>query len=157
MMPWYAEPTLLDFLENVDVAESGDVGARMAVQWIVRPHGEEHHDYRGIAGRLSGGSLRVGDDVVVLPSGLRSRVASIRAGGDNIGFASPGRSIAIELEDDIDVGRGDIVVSASSRLPVVAEEVSCDVCWMTEKPLVEGSRWLLKHGTKTTKAVITLR
>ena len=154
-MPWHDGNILLEFLERVESDSLPDIGARLAVQWVSRPHGREHHDFRGITGRLSGGSLKVGDDVIVLPSGLRTRVISIRQGGKSVDDAKSGRSICLEIADDIDVGRGDVVVAAESpALPEVTDRVIADVCWMVERPLQPGTRWLLKHGTKSVRAIV---
>jgi bifunctional enzyme CysN/CysC len=154
-MPWHDGQVLLEFLERVGGASNPDIGARLAVQRVTRPHAPEHHDYRGICGRLAGGPLKVGDEVVVLPSGLRSRVTSIRLGGGWVDEVDDGRSICIEIADDIDVGRGDVVVAAEARRrPEVSDRLAADVCWMVERTLRPGTRWLLKHGTKTVRAVV---
>lgn len=153
---WYEGPSLLELLEEIDIDEDSGVGARMAVQWVIRPHGREHHDYRGFAGRLSGGSLSVGEEVVVLPSGRRSHVAAIDRGGEPTDFARAGESVSVQLVDDLDVGRGDVLVAASAETtPIVADEIVADVCWMIERPLAIGTRWSLKHQTRTARAVVS--
>jgi len=153
---WYSGDSLLGHLEGVEVDQRHDQGARLPVQWIIRPHGQEFHDYRGVAGRLTGGSLAVGDEVVVLPSGERTRVSAIDRGGEAVDLALPTQSISVQLEDDVDVGRGDVLVSASAASrPVVASEFEADVCWMTDRALEPNSRWALKHTTRSTRAIVT--
>jgi sulfate adenylyltransferase large subunit len=150
-MPWYDGPTLLEHLETVDVTDDREeTGRRFPVQWVIRPMAEEHHDYRGYAGQVAGGTWRAGDDVVVLPSGLRSRVARVD-GAD--GEAVPGRSVTILLEDDVDVARGDLLADPE-RMPTVAREVTARVCWMSERPVTDGARLLVKHTTRTVTARI---
>ncbi|MGA0877958.1 MAG: sulfate adenylyltransferase subunit 1 [Ilumatobacteraceae bacterium] len=154
-MPWHDGEVLLDFLERVDGDSIPDVGARLAVQWVSRPQVREHHDFRGISGRLSGGPLKVDDQVVLLPSGSRSRVTSIRHGGRWVDEVQSGRSVCIEIADDIDVGRGDVVVAAeASKRPEVSDRLVADVCWMVERTMQPGTRWSLKHGTKMVRAII---
>ncbi|MFM8856220.1 MAG: elongation factor 1-alpha C-terminal domain-related protein, partial [Actinomycetota bacterium] len=154
--PWYDGASLLGHLEEIEIVTDAFVGARLPVQWIVRPHGQEFHDHRGLAGRLTGGPLEIGDEVLILPSGARSSVAAIDRGGDPVDRAVPSESISIQLVDDIDVGRGDMVVAASAdRIPDVTFAFEADICWMTERPLVPGSRWALKHTTRSTRAIVT--
>src|SRR5581483_2444029 len=148
-MGWYAGPTLLEHLETVEIASDRDVDhRRFPVQWVIRPMADEHHDYRGYAGQVAGGVWHAGDEVVVLPSGSRSRVAAID-GAD--GEAVPGRSVTILLEDDLDVSRGDLLADPA-RPPVAARELTARVCWMTERSLEERARLLVKHTTRTVPA-----
>ena len=109
-MPWYAGPTLLEHLETVELGGDRNLDdRRFPVQWVIRPMADEHHDYRGYAGQVAGGIWRAGDEVVVLPSGLRSRVAAVDTAGGAIDEALPGQSVTIRLEDDVDVSRGDLL------------------------------------------------
>ena len=109
-MPWYAGPTLLEHLETIELAGDRNLNdRRFPVQWVIRPMADEHHDYRGYAGQVAGGVWRAGDEVVVLPSGLRSRVAAVDTAGGEIDEALPGQSVTIRLEDDVDVSRGDLL------------------------------------------------
>jgi bifunctional enzyme CysN/CysC len=148
-MPWYAGTTLLEHLETVELAADRNVhDRRFPVQWVVRPMADEHHDYRGYAGQVAGGVWRVGDEVVVLPSGARSRVAAID-GAD--GEAIPGQSVTILLEDDVDVSRGDLLADPD-RAPVAARELTARVSWMAERPLEDRARLLIKHTTRTVPA-----
>jgi sulfate adenylyltransferase large subunit len=148
-MPWYDGPTLLEHLETVELAGDRNVAdRRFAVQWVIRPMSDEHHDYRGYAGQVAGGVWRVGDEVVVLPSGRRSRVAAI----EPVAEAVPGQSVTIQLEDDLDVSRGDMLADPESPA-TVARELEATVCWMSERPLEPRSRLLVKHTTRTVRAI----
>ena len=151
-MPWYEGPTLLEHLESVELAaDRNEADRRFPVQWVVRPMADEHHDYRGYAGQVAGGDWRVGDEVVVLPSGARSKVAAIDgAGGED---AIPGQSVTILLEDDVDVSRGDMLADPENA-PVVARELTARVCWMSERPVEDRARVVVKHTTRTVTARI---
>ena len=152
-MPWYEGPTLLDHLETVEIAADRDLDhRRFAVQWVIRPISEEHHDYRGYAGRVAGGVWRAGDDVVVLPSRRRSRVASVEIADGPLELAVPGMSVTVRLEDDLDVSRGDMLVDPEEA-PTVARELEATVCWMAERPLEPRTRLVVKHTTRTVRAI----
>jgi sulfate adenylyltransferase large subunit len=151
-MPWYAGPTLLEHLETVEIfGDRNTQDRRFPVQWVIRPMADDHHDYRGYAGRVASGIWRAGDEVVVLPSGLRSKVASVDAAGEVLEDALPGQSVTIRLEDDVDVSRGDLLADPEQP-PVTAREVTARVSWMSEKPLEERARLLIKHTTRTVPA-----
>ncbi len=151
-MPWYAGPTLLEHLETVEIfGDRNTQDRRFPVQWVIRPMADDHHDYRGYAGRVASGIWRAGDEVVVLPSGLRSKVASVDAAGEVLEDALPGQSVTIRLEDDVDVSRGDLLADPE-QAPVTAREVTARVSWMSEKPLEERARLLIKHTTRTVPA-----
>jgi sulfate adenylyltransferase subunit 1 len=148
-MPWYDGPTLLEHLESVELAGDRNLeDRRFPVQWVIRPMSEEHHDYRGYAGQVAGGMWGAGDEVVVLPSGLRSRVAAVEPDEP----ALPGMSVTIRLEDDLDVGRGDLLADPE-RAPEVVRELEATVCWMSERPLEPRSRLLVKQTTRTVRAL----
>jgi sulfate adenylyltransferase large subunit len=151
-MAWYAGPTLLEHLETVEIfGDRNTQDRRFPVQWVIRPMADEHHDYRGYAGRVASGVWRAGDEVVVLPSGARSRVAAVDAAGEELEDALPGQSVTIRLEDDVDVSRGDLLADPEQP-PVTAREVTARVSWMSEKPLEERARLLIKHTTRTVPA-----
>jgi sulfate adenylyltransferase large subunit len=153
-MAWYAGPTLLEHLETVEITgDRNHEDRRFPVQWVIRPMADSHHDYRGYAGQIAGGDWHPGDDVVVLPSGLRSRVAAIDTVDGELDFALPGQSVTIRLEDDVDVSRGDLLADPASA-PVAARELLANVCWMTEKPVEDGARVLVKQTTRTVPARI---
>ncbi len=153
-MPWYDGPTLLEHLESVDTAGDRDLDhRRFPVQWVIRPISEEHHDYRGYAGQVAGGVWRAGDEVVVLPSGRRSTVASVETADGPLELAVPGMSVTIRLADDIDVSRGDMLADPEQP-PIVARELEATVCWMAEKPLEPGTKLAIKHTTRTVRAIV---
>jgi bifunctional enzyme CysN/CysC len=154
---WWQGSTLLEHLERLEPeVTTTDLAARLPVQWVVRPHGDTFHDYRGVAGRLTGGTIRVGDTVIVEPSGVRTSVAAIDTFDAALDSAPPGRAITVRLADDVDVSRGDtLVVDAHGvAAPIVAEHLTVDLCWMIDRPLVEGSRWTVKHGTRTVRSTV---
>ncbi|HZT90958.1 MAG TPA: GTP-binding protein [Gaiellaceae bacterium] len=151
-MPWYAGPTLLEHLEGVEIAaDRNHDDRRFPVQWVIRPMADEFHDYRGYAGQVASGDWRAGDEVVVLPSGLRSRVASVEAAGVELEEALPGQSVTLRLADDVDVSRGDMLADPASP-PSVARELLARVCWMSDRPLEERARLLVKQTTRTVAA-----
>ena len=155
-MPFYAGPTLLGLLESLPTAR--DEGAfRLPVQLVIRPQGAapapELRDYRGYAGRIASGTVRVGDPVVVLPSGRHSRVAGINLGERSLEEAVEGQSVTVRLTDDIDVARGDTLAAAGDA-PQVLTEVDARVSWLSEEPLRPRARVLLKHGAQTVQAIV---
>ena len=150
---WYDGPPLLELLELAARRPVSSVGARLDVQWCIR-HGAS--DYRGVAGRLTGGPLRVGDPVSIAPSGTSTTVAGIDRAGRPLDTAEPGQAVTVVLADDVDVARGDVVLGdAGVHRPIATTEVCADVCWMTETPLVIGGRLLFKHGTRSGTATVT--
>jgi bifunctional enzyme CysN/CysC len=153
-MPWYDGPALLEHLEGIELsADRNEHDRRFPVQWVVRPMADEHHDYRGYAGQVASGTWRPGDEVVVLPSGLRSSVATIDTVDGARDDAIPGESVTILLTDDVDVSRGDMLADPANP-PVAAREVTARVCWMSERPVTDGARLLVKHTTRTVTARI---
>jgi sulfate adenylyltransferase large subunit len=153
-MPWYDGPTLLEHLESIELAGDRDLeDRRFPVQWVIRPMSDEHHDYRGYAGEVAGGVWRAGDEVVVLPSGRRSRVAAVETFEGPIELAIPPQSVTIRLEDDLDVGRGDMLADPE-RPPIVAREIKAELCWMSERPLEPGARLAVKHTTRASRAIV---
>jgi sulfate adenylyltransferase subunit 1 (EFTu-like GTPase family) len=146
--PWYEGESLLEWLETFDASTVATVAPRLDVQRVIRPQGS---DFRGFAGRLSGGSLSVGDRVTVLPSGHVSTVSGIQRFGRDIPVATAGQAISVTLADTIDVARGDVIVAG---VEASTEVVSGHVCWMIDQPLREGSRYWFKHGTRVGRAVI---
>jgi len=157
--PWYDGPTLLGHLESVPVI-GPEVRApfRMAVQYVIRPRGigsgrDELHDYRGYAGQVASGTVSPGDEVVVLPGGRRTTVATVDTADGPLDVAGARRSVTILLADDIDISRGDLLAAADAP-PRVTNELETTVCWLAEKPLRPGARLLLKHGTRTTQVIV---
>ncbi|MBN6037523.1 sulfate adenylyltransferase subunit 1 [Amycolatopsis sp. 195334CR] len=152
--PWYAGPTLLEHLEEVPVApDPHDAAFRFPVQYVIRPRTPEHPDYRGYAGQIAAGSVRPGDEIVVLPHGLRSRVAAIDTADGQLAEAGAGTSVTLLLEDDLDISRGDLIAIAD-RPPRVTDELTAALCWLSNKPLSPGARVLVKHGARTVQALV---
>ncbi|HSZ15209.1 MAG TPA: adenylyl-sulfate kinase [Solirubrobacteraceae bacterium] len=152
-MPWYQGPPLLYHLEHVHIASDRNlIDVRFPVQWVIRPGGRgsssELADYRAYAGQLAGGIIRKGDEVVVLPGGQRTTVASIDTFDGPIAEAFPPMSVALRLSDEIDAGRGSTIVRPQNQ-PTVANRFECQLCWMSEQPLSPGRRYLVKHTTRT--------
>jgi len=150
-MPWYKGPTLLHHLENVSVGGSRNlVDFRFPVQLALRPN----QDFRGFAGQIASGSVSPGEDVVILPSGLESRVKSIVTLNGEIPEAAAGDSIALTLEDEIDISRGDMIVR-KKNLPNVANQLECILCWMNETPLNTDSAYILQHTTRQVRTYVS--
>jgi sulfate adenylyltransferase subunit 1 len=153
-LDWYAGPTVLEHLETVPVDEPGlDDAARLPVQYVIRPQSPEHPDYRGYAGQLTSGTLRVGDAVAVLPDGAHSTVAALEVLGVPARSACAPQSVTVHLAADLDVSRGDLIAAAAGA-PTPVRELSATVCHLHERPLRAGERLLLRHGTRTVRAVV---
>ena len=153
-MPWYRGTPLLYHLEDVHIASDRNlIDVRFPVQWVIRPHSDEHHDYRGYAGTVAGGVLKPGDDVIVLPSGLTSTIASIDTLDGPIDEAFPPMSVTLRLADDIDVSRGDMICRVNNQ-PTVGQDLEAMVCWMTDQPLSERGMYALKHTTKSVRVMV---
>ncbi|SOD74344.1 sulfate adenylyltransferase subunit 1 [Jatrophihabitans sp. GAS493] len=153
-MHWYTGPALLQFLEDVESRPALDVPARFPVQVVVRPRSAEYPDYRGYAGRVEAGTLRVGDKIVVLPSGRSSAVEGIDTPDGELTEAPAGRSVVLRLTDDIDIARGDLLAVDRDPRPVVTREVTATLCWLTDRPLRAGDRFSLRHTTRDVRAVV---
>ncbi|MGW0041042.1 sulfate adenylyltransferase subunit 1 [Rhodococcus sp. NPDC003348] len=152
--PYYDGPTLIEHLESVPVdSEPHRVGLRFPVQYVIRPRTAEFPDYRGYAGQVAAGEVRPGDEVVVLPSGIRTTVARVDTADGELAAAHAGRSVTLVLEDEVDISRGDTIASPQDA-PEPLGEFEATVCWLAEKPLHPGARLLLKHGTRTTQAIV---
>ncbi|MFJ8042644.1 sulfate adenylyltransferase subunit 1 [Kitasatospora sp. NPDC096147] len=152
-MDWYGGPTLLEHLENVPVGtDPSEEPARFPVQYVIRPQTAEHPDYRGYAGQLASGVLRVGDTVTVLPAGRTTTVSGIDALGTETDIAWAPQSVTVRLADDIDISRGDLI--AGGAAPVPTKDVEATVCHLNERPLTVGAKVLLKHTTRTVRALV---
>ena len=150
-MPWYDGGTLLHHLENVHVRQHRNlVDFRFPVQYVIRPH----QDFRGFAGRVASGAVRPGDEVVALPSGRRSKVATVETYEGRLEEAIAGDSVVITTEDEIDISRGDMLVRPLN-LPTMSDEVDATICWMVDEPLEEGTELWLRHSTREVRAVVT--
>jgi sulfate adenylyltransferase subunit 1 len=153
-LDWYAGPTLLAHLETVPIRDpNGTVGARFPVQLVIRPRSAEHPDYRAYAGRVAAGVLRVGDEVVVLPSGRRTRVVGIDTFDGELDEASTGRSVAVRLADDIDISRGDLLAAVADA-PTPTRELIGRVCVVAERAIRAGDRLRLRTGTRDVRAIV---
>ena len=153
--PWYEGPTLLYHLESVYVGPDANlVDPRFPVQWVIRPHDQKWHDFRGYAGRVAGGVFKKGDEVTVLPSGFTTRIKGIHTFEGEVNEAHPPLSVTITLEDEIDISRGDLLAKPHN-LPTVGQDLDVMLCWFSEKkPLTARSRYVLRHTTREVKAVV---
>ncbi|WP_086881482.1 sulfate adenylyltransferase subunit 1, partial [Streptomyces rhizosphaericus] len=153
-MDWYGGPTVLEHLETVPVGtDPSQDPARFPVQYVIRPQTAEHPDYRGYAGQIASGVLRVGDAVTVLPSGRTSAITGIDALGTMVDVAWAPQSVTLTLADDLDISRGDLL-APSDHAPETTRDVEATVCHLHDRPLRVGDRVLLKHTTRTVKAII---
>jgi sulfate adenylyltransferase subunit 1 (EFTu-like GTPase family) len=150
--PWYEGPSVLELLETLDITPAATIEARLAVQWTLREHGGS--DYRGYAGRLEGGAIRVGDMVTVHPHGYSTTVAGLTRAGSPTDIAVPGDAIAIELADDLDVGKGNVIVVDGAHQPVDATGLIADVCWFTDTELNVGDALVVRHASGEVSAQV---
>ncbi|TCS86709.1 sulfate adenylyltransferase subunit 1 [Anseongella ginsenosidimutans] len=153
-MDWYQGGTLLNTLETIHIgSDENHIDARFPVQTIIRPHSDEHHDYRGYAGRVAGGIFRPGDKVVVLPSGLSSTIRSIDTFTGSINEAFPPMSVSMTLEDDIDISRGDMIVKENNQ-PQMEQDIDIMICWLNARGPQPGAKYTIRHTSRETRAVI---
>ncbi|HLL65852.1 MAG TPA: GTP-binding protein [Micromonosporaceae bacterium] len=153
-MPWYDGPSLLHHLEQVHVAADRNlIDLRFPVQYVIRPNTDEFHDYRGYAGKIASGVIRVDDEIIVLPSGMTSRVAAIDTPEGPATEAFAPMSVTIRLTDDIDVSRGDVITRVNNQ-PRTTQDIEAMVCWMAPEPMRPGARVLIKHTTRTVPALV---
>ena len=155
-MPWYKGAPLLYHLENVYVgSDANHVDARFPVQWVIRPHSDKHHDFRGFAGRVAGGVFKLGDEITALPSGFTSKISKIMLGEKEIEETFFPQSVTIQLEDEIDISRGDMLVKPNNQ-PNSSQDLDARICWFSgSKKLTQGGKYLIKHTTKTAQAMIS--
>lgn len=156
--PWYLGPTLLGHLETVHIASDWNLSAfRLPAQWVNRPHNPRDaalHDFRGLSGQIAGGIVKIGQKVMVLPTGMKSTVKQIWTCDGLLSEAFCPQSITLVLEHDLDVSRGDMIVGLEN-LPGMNADLRAKVCWMNPRPLKSGRKYFLKHTTQTVQAVIT--
>ncbi|HUA75301.1 MAG TPA: GTP-binding protein [Solirubrobacteraceae bacterium] len=154
-MPWYEGAALLELLESMDVAYDHpfDRPARFPVQWVVRPSANGGGDYRGYAGQLASGALRRGEEVAVLPGGGRTRIAAIDTYDGELEEAVAPMSLTLRLEDELDISRGELICRPEESA-VVARELAADICWMADRPLRPGGRYLLKQTSRVATAIV---
>jgi sulfate adenylyltransferase subunit 1 len=155
-MPWYKGKTLLDHLETLEVSDDINLtDARFQVQYVIRPHTEEHHDYRGYAGTIQSGIYRVGDKVAVLPSGIESTISRIEVNLKDVNETFAGQAAVLHLADDIDISRGDSIVAFNTSTATTSNELEATICWFDERQkLYEGDKLMLQNGANTIKAIV---
>jgi sulfate adenylyltransferase subunit 1 len=151
---WYEGNTLLEFLENIKIENDINLThARFPVQYVIRPQTEDLHDYRGYAGKIISGIYKKGDDVTVLPAGWTSKIKAIEMNGQETEEAFAQQSVILQLQDDIDISRGDVIVKNENK-PLVSQDLQVLLCWMDNKPLVPGNKYLLQINSRTVKTVV---
>lgn len=151
---WYQGKTLLDYLETVELENTINLDkARFPVQYVIRPQTEELHDYRGYAGKITSGIYKVGDSVTILPSGTESKISAIEVAQKQVEEAFAPQSVVLHLENDVDISRGDLIVK-SDDLPKIEQELEVLVCWMGDKPLKSGSKYLIQNNTTQVKGIV---
>jgi sulfate adenylyltransferase subunit 1 len=143
-MKWYEGKTFLNLIETIEIKkDKNSASVRFPVQTIIRPHTTEFHDYRGYAGRVAGGILKPGDEVVVMPSLQKSRIKSIDVLGKELSECIAGDSVSVSLEDQIDISRGDMLVGTND-MPVIGQDINLMICWFNERPLKVGGRYTIR-------------
>ena len=153
-MIWYNGKTFLTLIETIEIRKNKNPEhQRFPVQTIIRPHTAEYHDYRGYAGRVAGGVFRPGDEITVLPSLRKSKIRSIDMFGKTLSETIGGESVAISLEDEIDISRGDMLV-ASDDIPVISQDINLMICWFNERPLKVGGKYLIRINSNEAGCVV---
>jgi sulfate adenylyltransferase subunit 1 len=153
-MPWYQGSTLLYYLENVHIGSDENlIDPRFPVQYVIRPLTDAHHDYRGYAGRVASGIFRKGDEVLLLPSGFTTRIRRIDTYDGELEEAVPPMSVTLLLEDDFDLGRGDMIVREHNK-PEVTQDVEVMICWFSDRPLQPNGKYILKHTGSEVRCII---
>jgi len=141
-------------LETIHIAgDENHVDCRLPIQYVIRPQKDEFHDYRGYAGRISGGIFKPGDKVLVLPSGFSSKIKSVDTFDGPVEEAFAPMSVTVTLEDDIDISRGDMIVR-ENNVPEVGQDIDVMVCWLNSKPLQLNGKYAIKHTTKDVRCIV---
>lgn len=153
-MPWYIGKALLDFLETVQLPTEAEDRLRLPVQYVIRPISSKFPDFRGYAGRLAEGSLKVGDKVKVYPSEMTSTVTGIYLGEKELETAVTPESVDVTLADDIDISRGDVIVSVSGVQPMMEQDILLNVCWFRNSALQQGKKYVIRHATGKTLGIV---
>lgn len=153
-MAWYQGATLLHLLETAHIeSDYNHIDSRFPVQYVVRPHSKEHHDFRGYAGRIAGGIFYPGDEIVVLPSGFTSKIKTIQLGTETVEEAFAPMSVTMTLEDEIDISRGDIIAKPNNQ-PHSEQDIDLMICWMNQRPINLNSKFFIRHTTKEVRGVL---
>ncbi len=153
-MDWYDGPTLMYLLENIHIANDRNFkDPRYPVQYVIRPQSEKHHDFRGYGGRIAGGVFKPDDKVTILPSGFTAQIHSIETMNRKLDKAFPPQSVVITLKDDLDISRGDMIVTAENQ-PRVSQDLTFMFCWLNEKALEPGKKYVLRHTTNEAKCIV---
>ena len=153
-MDWYDGSTLMYYLENVHIASDYNfIDPRFPVQYVVRPNTDEHHDYRGYAGRIAGGIMKKGDEVMVLPSGFTSKIKKIDSFDGELQEAFPPMSVTVLLEDEIDISRGDMIVRVNNQ-PEISQDMDVMISWFNERPLTPRGKYTIMHTTQEARCMI---
>lgn len=153
-MSWYDGPTLMHLLETIEITHDRNYeDQRFPVQYVIRPQIKEYHDFRGYAGRIAGGVLNPGDDVMVYPSRLKTRIKAIETMNGSLAKAFPPQSVTLTLEDDIDISRGDMIAGIDDRLRA-SQEIDLMICWLSETPMVPNGKYIVRHTTKEVRGII---
>ena len=154
-MAWYSGSTLLYHLESVYIgSDRNHVQARFPVQWVIRPHSDEHHDFRGYAGRVAGGVFKPGDEVQILPSGFTSEIESIHTADGPMDEVFSPLSCSLLLKEDIDISRGDMIVKVNNP-PLIGQDIEAMLCWFSDKKMMLRGKYSLRHTTKEVKAIVS--
>jgi len=153
--PWYEGPTLMYYLENVHIASDHNfIDQRFPVQFVIRPYSDEFHDFRGYAGRVAGGIMKKGDEVTLLPSGFTTKIKTIHGADGEQNEAFPPQSVTVELEENFDLSRGDMIVRANNQ-PEITQDIDVMMCWFDHnKPLQAKGKYTLKHTTKDVRCIV---
>ncbi|MFC0876080.1 sulfate adenylyltransferase subunit CysN [Saccharicrinis sp. FJH2] len=153
-MDWYKGDTFLHLMETIEIKHDENLDdARFPVQYVIRPMRDEYHDFRGYAGKIASGIFKKGDKVKVLPSGIDSKIKNIFEYNEELSQAFPPQSVTIELEDDIDISRGDMITD-QENMPRVGQEINLMVCWFNERKLVPRGKYAIKHTTNEVRAIV---
>lgn len=153
-MNWYEGSTLLYYLEHVHIgSDQNFIDTRFPVQYVIRPNTDAFHDYRGYAGRVAGGVLKKGDNVILLPSGLTTKIKKIDTYDGEIEEAYPPMAVTVLLEDDMDLSRGDMIARENNQ-PEVGQDIEVMVCWFNERPLQLRGKYTIKHTTQEARCIV---
>ncbi len=154
-MKWYTGKSFLQTLETVEIIKDKDLeNKRFPVQYIIRPQNDKYHDFRGYAGRVTGGIFKPGDDITIFPSGLTSKIKDIYSHNNLLTEARIGDSVTLTLEDEIDVSRGDMI-AGSENIPLSGQDIQADICWFNNRPLQLRGKYILRHTCSEARCIIS--